>query len=115
MLCPPKLLCWRKSGVLRQAEWIALQSIAHPAILRMTAQAQKFPLASQRAFPWRMRVQQGNFRHVGWFYYLPVVRLVFPSRPAKICCSRLAQLWLPTVQLVLQALWQELWHSPQPP
>ena len=26
-----------------------------------------------------------------------------------------SQLWLPTVQLVLQADWQEVWHSPQPP
>jgi hypothetical protein len=25
------------------------------------------------------------------------------------------QTWLPTVQLVLQADWQEVWHSPQPP
>ena len=23
--------------------------------------------------------------------------------------------WFATVQLVLQALWQEAWHSPQPP
>ena len=27
----------------------------------------------------------------------------------------LSQTWFPTVQLVLQALWQEAWHSPQPP
>ena len=26
-----------------------------------------------------------------------------------------SQLWLPTVQEVLQADWQEVWHSPQPP
>jgi hypothetical protein len=26
-----------------------------------------------------------------------------------------AQTWLPTVQEVLQADWQEAWHSPQPP
>lgn len=26
-----------------------------------------------------------------------------------------SQLWFPTVQLVLQADWQEVWHSPQPP
>ena len=26
-----------------------------------------------------------------------------------------SQVWLPTVQLVLQADWQEAWHSPQPP
>ena len=25
------------------------------------------------------------------------------------------QTWLPTVQHVLQADWQEVWHSPQPP
>lgn len=25
------------------------------------------------------------------------------------------QTWLPTVQLVLHADWQEVWHSPQPP
>ena len=25
------------------------------------------------------------------------------------------QTWLPTVQEVLQADWQEVWHSPQPP
>ena len=27
----------------------------------------------------------------------------------------LSQLWLPTVQLVLQADWQDVWHSPHPP
>ena len=26
-----------------------------------------------------------------------------------------SQLWLPTVQEVLQADWQDVWHSPQPP
>ena len=26
-----------------------------------------------------------------------------------------SQLWLPTVQEVLHADWQEVWHSPQPP
>ncbi len=26
-----------------------------------------------------------------------------------------SQGWLATPQLVLQALWQEVWHSPQPP
>ena len=26
-----------------------------------------------------------------------------------------SQLWLPTVQLVLHADWQDVWHSPQPP
>lgn len=25
------------------------------------------------------------------------------------------QTWLPTVQLVLHADWQDVWHSPQPP
>ena len=29
--------------------------------------------------------------------------------------SYFLQLWLATVQLVLQADWQEAWHSPQPP
>jgi len=27
----------------------------------------------------------------------------------------LSQTWLPTVQEVLQADWQDAWHSPQPP
>ena len=26
-----------------------------------------------------------------------------------------SQLWFPTVQEVLQADWQDVWHSPQPP
>jgi len=48
--------------------------------------------------------------------YLPKERFSLPSRPAITCwASWFAQDWLATVQLVLQALWQELWHSPQPP
>ena len=30
-------------------------------------------------------------------------------------CSLFSQGWLATPQLVLQADWQEVWHSPQPP
>ena len=30
-------------------------------------------------------------------------------------CFLLSQTWLPTVQDVLHADWQDAWHSPQPP
>ena len=34
----------------------------------------------------------------------------------KAACNYLfSQLWFPTVQEVLHADWQEVWHSPQPP
>src|SRR5699024_12813787 len=44
---------------------------------------------------------------------------VFAAKAAKNAFSSyfpyFLQLWLATVQLVLQADWQEAWHSPQPP
>ncbi len=41
------------------------------------------------------------------------------TEAALLQCGRqnyfCSQLWLPTVQLVLHADWQDVWHSPQPP
>ena len=37
------------------------------------------------------------------------------TNPASQCSYFFSQLWLPTVQEVLHADWQEVWHSPQPP
>jgi hypothetical protein len=33
----------------------------------------------------------------------------------RLCHFIVSHTWLPTVQEVLQADWQEAWHSPQPP
>ena len=40
-----------------------------------------------------------------------------PPGPAAffVCNYLLSQVWLAMPQLVLQADWQEVWHSPQPP
>ncbi len=51
---------------------------------------------------------------------VPVLRTVVTSFLfAVLLCSSYArdfsQVWLPTVQLVLHADWQEVWHSPHPP
>ena len=63
----------------------------------------------------KRRIAPGQCGDRGHAAYLPKEWFTLPSRPARIWLSLLAQLWLATVQLVLQALWQELWHSPQPP
>ena len=39
----------------------------------------------------------------------------FPSVLNYYYLFGFSQLWLPTVQDVLHADWQEVWHSPQPP
>ena len=38
-----------------------------------------------------------------------------PQAGPSLGWNQCLQTWLPTVQLVLHALWQEVWHSPQPP
>ena len=35
--------------------------------------------------------------------------------PCPVVSYRFSHFWLATVQEVLQADWQEVWHSPQPP
>ena len=51
-----------------------------------------------------------------YHYFRLYRRLSLPSLPASTSLfSLLAQDWLATVQLVLQADWQDAWHSPQPP
>jgi len=56
------------------------------------------PRSAERESPIKNAAE--NRRH----FYLPVAQAFLFS-----------QGWLATPQLVLQALWQEVWHSPQPP
>ena len=57
-----------------------------------------------------------DFFHFFHFGNSPNTPLKFLDYLRSIFCSRvtLSQDWLPTVQLVLQADWQVLLHSPQP-
>ena len=46
---------------------------------------------------------------------LPEYPIIFTAFCRLKTYLAFSQLWLPTVQEVLQADWQEVWHSPQPP
>ena len=44
-----------------------------------------------------------------------LIRAAFPWQSTKYYLLVFSHFWLATPQLVLQADWQEVWHSPQPP
>jgi hypothetical protein len=51
------------------------------------------------------------------YHNIPLLQSKTPTLKAGVYLNYLllSQLWLMTPQEVLQADWQEVWHSPQPP
>ena len=88
---------WRSQADVRRGD----RMVQTEASYETESQARKQPVACTVRLPARKEVPPVKRRHF-FFEYAAYF-------------SAFSHCWLATPQLVLQADWQEVWHSPQPP